>query len=209
MKFFRNYILVVLGIVIVITLLQKFEVFPSWKALFSPKAVVIEETPVLISEIKELSEMITVTAYDEVVADSVKASKYDIVHSITGFSVPAFSPTPDRLVIVAKGKVQAGTDLSGLMPDDFYTQDDSISMVLPPARIFDVITNPSDFSTFTETGDWAPEAVNIVKQKARKKILDRALQQGILEKANQRSKVVMENFLRSLGYQRILIQVGG
>ena len=82
----------------------------------------------------------------------------------------------------------AGTDLSALMPDDFYIDKDSVSMQIPPARIFDVITNPSDFSTFSETGEWTPEAVTLVKQKA-----------------NQRSKAVMENFLRSLGYSRIHI----
>lgn len=205
MKFFRNYILVVAGIFLVIFLLQKFKVFPSWDSLFSSNPVVIEETPILIAEIRELSEMITVTAYDEVVVDSIKASRYDIVNKITGFSVPAFSPTPDRLVIVSRGKVLAGTDLSALMPDDFYIDKDSVSMAIPPARIIDVITNPSDFTTFTESGEWTPEAVTIVKQKARNKVLQRALDNGILEKANQRSKVVMEKFLRSLGYSRIQI----
>ncbi|MFN5477641.1 MAG: DUF4230 domain-containing protein [Sphingobacteriales bacterium] len=207
MKFFRNYILVVAGIFLVIFLLQKFNVFPSWGSLFSAKPVVIEETPVLISEIKELSEMITITAFDEVVVDSIKPSKYDIVNKITGFSVPTLSPTPDRLVLVSRGKVMAGTDLSALMPDDFYIDKDSVSMTLPPARIFDVITNPSDFTTFAESGEWTPEAVTLVKQKARNKVLQRALENGILEKANQRSKVVMENFLRSLGYSRIQIMM--
>ena len=110
-----------------------------------------------------------------------------------------------RLVLVSRGKVMAGTDLSALMPDDFYIDKDSVSMQIPPARIFDVITNPSDFSTFSETGEWTPEAVTLVKQKARNKVLQRALENGILEKANQRSKAVMENFLRSLGYSRIHI----
>lgn len=207
MKFFRNYILVVAGIFLVIFLLQKFKVFPSWDSLFSAKPVVIEETPILIAEIKELSEMITITAFDEVVVDSIKASKYDIVNKITGFSVPTLSPTPDRLVLVSRGKVLAGTDLSALMPDDFYIDKDSISMQIPPARIFDVITNPSDFTTFSETGEWTPEAVTLVKQKARNKVLKRALDNGILEKANQRSKVVMENFLRSLGYKGIHVKI--
>jgi hypothetical protein len=206
MKFFRNYILVVLGIVIVITLLQKFKVLPSWDNLFSAKPVVIDETPILVSEIKELAEMITVTSFDEVVVDSIKPSQYDVINKITGFSVPTLSPSADRLVIVAKGKVLAGTDLSGLMPDDIYVKDDSISMVLPPARILDIITNPSDFSTFSETGDWPPAAATALKTQARDKILRRALNQGILNKANLRSISVMESFLRSLGYKKINIR---
>ena len=205
MKFFRNYILVVLGLVIVITLLQKFKVFPSWQNLFSSKSVVIDDTPILISEIKELAEMVTIAAYDEVVVDSIKASKYDVVKNLTGFSAPGLSPSPDKLVIVSKGKVLAGTDLGYLMPDDIYTKDDSISIILPPAKIIDVVTNPSDFSTFVETGDWEPAAVTALKQKARDRILQRALSSGIIYRADQRSKLIMENFLRSMGFEKILV----
>lgn len=206
MKFFRNYILVILGIVIVITLLQRFKVFPSWGSLFAEKPVAIEETPILISEIKELAEMITVTSFDEVVVDSIKASPFDVVHNITGISLPALSPSADRLVIIARGKVMAGIDLSNLMPDDIYVEKDSIRMTLPPARVFDVITNPSDFSTFSETGDWPSAAATALKTQARDKILRRALNQGILNRANARAAAVMESFLRSLGYTRISLR---
>jgi hypothetical protein len=206
MKFFRNYILVILGIVIVITLLQRFSVFPSWDGLFAGKPVVIEETPILISEIKELAEMITVTSFDEVVVDSIKASPFDVVHNITGISLPTISPSADRLVIIARGKVMAGIDLSNLMPDDIYVEKDSIRMTLPPARVFDVITNPSDFSTFSETGDWPSAAAMALKTQARDKILRRALNQGILNRANARAAAVMESFLRSLGYTRISLR---
>lgn len=206
MKFFRNYILVILGIVIVITLLQRFKVFPSWGSLFAEKPVAIEETPILISEIKELAEMITVTSFDEVVVDSIKASPFDVVHNITGISLPTLSPSADRLVIIARGKVMAGIDLSNLMPDDIYVEKDSIHMTLPPARVFDVITNPSDFSTFSETGDWPSAAATALKTQARDKILRRALNQGILNRANARAAAVMESFLRSLGYTRISLR---
>ena len=207
MKFFRNYILVVLGIVIAIALLQRFRVFPSWENLFVAKPVAIEETPILVSEIRELAEMITVTAFDEVVVDSIKPSQFDVIRNITGFSVPALSPSADRLVIVARGKVMAGVDLANLMPDDIYVEKDSIRMTLPPARVFDVITNPSDFSTFSETGDWPPAAAAALKTQARDKILRRALNQGILDRANVRAAAVLENFLRSLGYSRISVRL--
>jgi hypothetical protein len=204
MKFFRNYILVVLGIVIIITLLQRFKVFPSWKNFFTAKSVVIEDTPILIREIKELSQLITVTSYDEVVADSIKASNLDIVRALTGLTTP-LSPPGDQIVIIAKGKVQAGTELSYLLEQDIFIKDDSIRIVLPPAKVLDVITNPSDFSTFIEKGDWTPAEVNAVKQEARNKILQRALQNNILSRADQRSHLIMENFLRSLGFKKISI----
>ena len=52
--------------------------------------------------------------------------------------------------------------------DDIAVSGDSVSVRLPQARILDMITNPSDFSTFTETGTWSNEAVTAVKLKARR-----------------------------------------
>ena len=183
--------------------LRCFYCMPEEEYSFTPPSQLMQ-----VNEIRELAEMITITAFDEVVVDSIKASKYDLVKNLTGFSAPGLSPAADRIVIITKGKVQAGTDLAYLMPDDIYTNDDSISLVLPPSKILDVISNPSDFSTFIETGDWPPAAVTSLKQKARALILNRALSNGILFRADQRSKLIMENFLRSLGFQKINISIG-
>jgi hypothetical protein len=63
--------------------------------------------------------------------------------------------------------------------------------------------NPSDFDTFIETGEWSNEAVTAVKLKARQKLISRALAGGILQKAADRSYLLMENFLRSAGFTKI------
>ncbi len=104
MKLFRNYILIIIAVILSVMLLQKVNILPGFNDIFKPKDVLIENTPLLIREIKELAQLITVTAYDEVVVDSAKASTMDVVRAITGISIKPLSPPFDRLVIVARGK---------------------------------------------------------------------------------------------------------
>ncbi len=104
----------------------------------------------------------------------------------------------------------AGTDLFMLGENDIIVTGDSVSVRLPRARILDIIINPSDFSTFTETGEWSNDAVTRVKIKARRKMELRALQKNILPMAENRSKLLMENFLKSSGIQEgqcILLEI--
>ncbi len=205
MKIFRTYILIAVTVILGVMLLQRLNIFPKIKEIFGAKPVLIDNTPLLIKEIRELAQLITITSYDEVVADSTKASSLDIVKAITGISFQPFSPPVDRLVIVAKGKVMAGIDLLGLHADDIVVTDDSVSVKLPPARILDVIINPSDFSTFTETGEWSNAAVTLVKLKARRKMEQRAIQKNVLYMAQARSELLMENFLKTAGFRKVYI----
>ncbi len=205
MKLFRIYILIIIAVILAVMLLQKVNFLPGFKDIFKPKDVLIENTPLLIREIKELAQMITVTAYDEVVVDSAKASPRDVVRAITGISIKPLSPAFDRLVIVARGKVMAGTDLKMLGENDIIVTGDSVAVRLPRARILDIIINPSDFTTFTETGEWSNDAVIRVKIKARRKMELRALQKNILPMAENRSKLLMENFLKSAGIRKVYV----
>jgi hypothetical protein len=205
MKLFRNYILVILAFVLAIFLLQKVKILPGFGDIFKPRQVLIENTPILIKEIREMAEMITITSYDEVIVDSVRASSIDLVKAITGMPFNPLPPSFDRLVIIAKGKVFAGTDLMMLNETDIATIKDSISLKLPRAGILDVVINPSDFTTFTETGEWSNEAVTKVKVRARYKMEQRAIQKNILPLAENRSKLLMENFLKTAGFKKVNI----
>jgi hypothetical protein len=147
----------------------------------------------------ELTQLITVTSFDEVVVDSVKEST-DILHALTGISLK-----PDKIVIVARGSVQAGTNLKYLTENDIEVEEDSITVDLPQAEILEVIINPSGFSTFSETGVWSPATVNLVKSKARRVMEYRAVQKNILQMAENRSKLLMENFLRSVGFKKVTV----
>ena len=172
---------------------------PGLRDIFSPRAVQIDETPVLVSEIRQLAEWTTVISYDEVVEDTIRTESNPEPISL-------FKGT-DRLVIIAKGSVRAGTDLSSLDPDAIRRIGDSISVLLPSARILDATVNPSGVETFIESGSWPGEAFERLKIKARERMKDRALQQGILGKADRRAVTLMENLLRQAGFEKTSVSI--
>lgn len=175
-------------------LLAKTDWLPSLRELVKPKAVRIDETPVVVGEIRKLAEWTTIVAYDEVVEDTVRTeSSPNPLSALTG---------PDRLVLVVKGTVRAGTDLSAMEEGSITRIGDSVAVTLPPARILDVSVNPSGVETFMESGQWPGEAFERVKIKARDRIRDRALQQGILARADRRAAMLMENLLRQSGFEK-------
>ncbi len=209
-KLLKNWLVIAAVILIIIFLLQKIIWLPSFNKIFKSRPVVIDNTPVLIKEINELAQLVTITAYDEVVVDSVKFNANELaVRTITGISLNPLQPPFERLVLIAKGKTVAGTDLKRLREGDVFIQKDSVSVQLPNARILDVIVNPSGFETFIETGEWSSDAVAKVKIKARDKMTGRALSNQILQKADAKSKLLLENFLRAVGFEKVHVKIKG
>ncbi|MFT3933172.1 MAG: DUF4230 domain-containing protein [Chitinophagaceae bacterium] len=199
---------VVAFIIIATLFLLRNKWFPSVAGIFKPKPVIIDDTPILIKQITDLAQMCTITVFDEVVADSVeikaKSTLNILIPVITGINnVPVASR---ELVIIAKGKIIAGTDLKKLQPQQFFINKDSVSLTLPRAEILDAIINPSGIETFSEIGLWKDNEITVVKIKARNKMIARALQQQVIEKANARSIMLMENFLKSAGFKKITVK---
>jgi len=195
-------------LVIAALFLLKDKWLPSVAGIFKPQPVIIEETPILIKQINELAQMCTITVFDEVVADSTdirqKSTAGSLLTDVSSFGI--LPNTVRKLVIIAKGKVIAGTDLKKLQQQNIFVHEDSVSLTLPRAEILDAIINPSGIETFSETGVWTDKEITAVKIKARNKMIDRALKQQVLEKANDRSIMLMENFLRSAGFKKVTVK---
>ena len=197
-------------VVLVVVMLFKDKWFASFTNIFKSKPVVIAETPILIKQINELAQMCTITVFDEVVADSAEIRQKSLGESL----LPDFSAfgnlpvTGRRIVIIAKGKVIAGTDLKKLGPQAIFVKGDSVALTLPRAEILDAIINPSGFETFSELGEWNDKEITAVKIKARNKMIERAMQQKVLEKADERSIMLMENFLRGVGFKQVMVKNG-
>ena len=204
----KKIILLTLAIVIGIWLLRKINFLPSFNDLFTSKPVVIDQTPILIKQIKTIAQLITVTSYDEVVVDSLvynKAAAFtDAFNSFT--PLPVLPSLQKQIVLIGNGKVLAGTNLQKLRDENIVIRNDTITLNLPHAEILDAIINPGDFETFEEKGVWNANEVTDVKLKARQKMIDRALQQNILIKADNKAKAIMENFLRNAGYNVVYVQ---
>lgn len=196
-------------ITVFIWLLNKLSKIPSMRSLFTAEKVVIDQTPILIKNIKTIAQLVTVTSYDEVVVDSLVYNKaaeiFDLFRSV---SPMAILPSPQKqLVLIGRGKVLAGTNLQKLNDQSIVIHNDTAWIQLPQAEILEAIINPSDFETFEESGKWSDDEVIAVKVKARNKMISRAIERGILEKAEKKANAVIENFLHSAGFKVVYAKI--
>lgn len=193
----------IMVVTVFIWLVNKLSKIPSMRSLFTAEKIVIDQTPILIKDIKTIAQLVTVTAYDEVVVDSLVYNKaaaiFDMFRSVTPL---AMLPSPKKqLVLIGKGKVLAGTNLQKLNDQSIVIHNDTAWIQLPQAEILEAIINPSDFETFEETGKWSDDEVIAVKVKARDKMISRAIERGILDKAGKKANAVIESFLHIAGFK--------
>lgn len=185
----------------------KFDWLPSPSRIFQPAPVLIDDTPLLISKISQLSQLVTITSLDEVVVSSIKPGPAASAKQLLNLLTAGHAPSVDRLVLIVKGSVLAGTDLKQLGPQQIFVKGDSVSLTLPPAAILEVVANPSGTETFIEEGDWSPQEVQLLKQKAVNELRSRAISHGVVQKANQQAMQVMQQFLRALGFTKIRVAI--
>jgi hypothetical protein len=186
--------------IIAVSLYLKFFDFSfgfSFSNLFKEQPIVIDKTANVVEKINRLAELTTSTYYEENVIVK-KKTKESLFGNIFG---------EDELVLIAKGKVRAGFDLSKLDKQDIVIDSISITLKLPEVKILDVITNPSDFETIEESGKWTHEEVINYKNEARAIIEMHALENGIFELAEKSGREQLTSFLKALGFKEVIISL--
>lgn len=203
--FLKKYVLLIVGVISLIFILQKLKWLPSFKNIFTSQPIIIDQTPIVLREIKTLANLITITYTDEIVMDTAKVGNRLpslLPTNIGAILVPSF----DKLVIIGRGKVLAGTDLKSIQPSDIFANEDSAHLFLPHSKILETIINPSGYEIFEETGTWSEQDVTALKLKIKSEINNRAIRQNILRQADERSKNILETFLRNMGFNTVVIQ---
>lgn len=185
--------------------LAKMDWVPSFGKLFGSAPVLIDETPLLITEIKQIATLMTMESSDEVVVSRIRQVKAGSPKKILEW----ISPTPiiqsERLVLIIKGKIYAGTDLNQLGSGSIFIAGDSVSVTVPAARIQDIIVNPSGTEVFIEEGSWSQEETNQLILTAKEKLGQRAIEKDILKKADEQALIMLRNFLQLQGFKRIRV----
>ena len=110
------------------------------------------------------------------------------------------------MVIIIKGKVRAGFDMSALTEKDIIIENKTIRIKLPPVEILDVITNPSNFETFVESGKWSFDEVNEYKKEARESLEKSAIDGGILDLAKESGVEKLTTLFKNLGFAEVVIE---
>jgi hypothetical protein len=170
--------------------LARIGLLPSLGGIFHSPPPRIDETPVIIQQVKNIAQMFTQTFYDEYVYD-------------TGVIRTPMLTFNKRLIFIAKGEVISGFDLSGLNEKSIIRRDKSIVVKLPPARILEVVINPSGFETFIEEGEITFEESKKFHEDARRIFERNAREKGILKNSTEQGRQMLEKFFRLLGFETV------
>jgi hypothetical protein len=114
----------------------------------------------------------------------------------------------DKLLLIAYGEVIAGVDLSQMGPGDLMTTEDGTAYVrLPPAEVFvATLDNRRTYVYDRRTGvaGMNPELETAARQEAERLILQAALEDGVLDKAEQNAREFLRSFVLSLGFEHVI-----
>ena len=157
---------------------------------FKAKPIIIDKTVNVVEEVRKLAEFTTATYYQEVFITAMRERTF-------------FN---DELVIITKGKVRAGFDLSTISENDIYVDTITVKIRLPKVKILDVITNPSDFETYVESGKWSFNEVNEYKKEAREKLELLAIEDGIFDVAEKAAFEKLTFLFQMLGFKMVIIE---
>jgi hypothetical protein len=205
MRTLKNIVLLFVLLLAGWWLLGKMDLLPSIGDVFRPKKVEIDQTPVVIQQIRPLAQLVTVTAYTEVAADSTRKTTVGerLREVFNPFSLEIHATR--SLIVVGNAVVHAGVNLQQLTPQQLFISRDSVHLQLPPAEILDVIVNPSGTDIFLEEGTWDNTAVVALKNRIRTIAVEDAKRRGILFQAEERAIEVLENFFKAAGFQKVVI----
>ena len=154
----------------------------------------IEDTANIVEEVKKISELTTACFYEESVIQSAKTTTKKHWYG------EAIDTVKHEIVITALCKVRAGFDLSMLADGDLVIKGDTVDVKLPAPKIFDVISNPSDYKIFEEIGEWSHNEIVAMQVEKKEKVLQSALDHNILEKANHIGKGRVVTLFQCLGF---------
>ncbi len=205
-RMLRRLLLFILLFLVVMLLIRKTNLVPSLRNVFTSKAVVVDETPLLVTEIRNIAQLMTVEAYSEVVVDSTRyplGIPPRIFNAIPGNPLGLFGAS--QLVLIVRGKVIVGVDLKNINANNVLVKGDSLFVQLPRAQVLDIITNPSDVETFIERGNWDERAATVLKVRARNKLVQQALAQGALQQADSKARQLVYELLKNTGYKWITV----
>jgi hypothetical protein len=114
-----------------------------------------------------------------------------------------------KILLIVKGTVIAGIDMQKLQPGDLQMQNGTLHVNLPPTEVFITTLDESKTQAFDQSGILAKIDPNLELQGlvgAKDKILQAALDDGILEKAQVNAVTYLTKFFAALGYPNAILE---
>lgn len=205
MRFIKNLILTLLLIVGGWWLLSKMNLIPSLGEMLAPKAVQIDETAIIVKDIQPLAQLVTLSAYNEIVVDSVvNLPGVTVIQPLMPLIVPQISSLNKAIVIIGKTVAHVGVDLKKITTKDIRLSADTVYLNLPPAQVLDVVLNPSDVEIFIEKGAWSPETITALKNRISAQAVEQVVKNGLIEQSQRKAAEILTRFFEATGKKVVL-----
>lgn len=156
----------------------------------------VDVRSLVVQQVRGVSELTTAIFAMEAV---VPASRD---RTVAGYTIGKTT-----LLYIAYGEVRAGVDLAELDENDIQVTGDTIRLRLPPPEILDskIDVNRSrvyDYDRgFLGLGpDAAPDLQQLAQQETLQKVVEAACAQGILQEANDKAELAVNQLLSTAGY---------
>ncbi len=166
--------------------------------VMNPTPTILPDPVTIVHEIRSLARL-----------ETIKFSLEKIITAETRQGVFEWL-VGDRLIFVAHGEVIAGIDLNKLVPDDLVVKDAVLYVTLPEAEIFiTALDNEQSYVYDRETGLFTHGEVNLetnARRAAEIEIEKSALEDGILELAEQNAISFLDRLFRDLGYPEVIFE---
>ena len=165
-------------------------------AVLHPTPTILPDPVTIVNEVKVLARLETIQYSVEKVITAETGQ--EILGELFG----------DRLLLIAHGVVIAGVDLSNLSRDDITISDGVVLVDLPDPEIFIATLDNQKSSVYDrETGLFRkgdPDLETLARQAAEQEIYQTALEDGILQQANDNAEIFIERLLGDLGYEDVI-----
>jgi len=114
----------------------------------------------------------------------------------------------DKLLLIAHGEMIAGVDLSTIGTQDLMTTDEGTVYVrLPPAEVFVATLDNSRTYVYdrrTGVAGMNPQLETAARQEAEQLMLQAAIEDGLLETAEENARNVLRSLILSLGFEHVI-----
>lgn len=160
----------------------------------------IERTAAIVEQVRSIGELSSAGFYEELVLTDRDESYFSELMRASGLSRLTGS---GDFVIICKGRVRAGFDLTKIQESDFSFSGDTLRLILPPVEILDVVLNPADYEHFS--GHRTHEETTGILLQAKQRLRSDALREGILGQAELSAEAHLRRLLSAMGYREVLI----
>ena len=164
--------------------------------ILHPTPTIIPDPVTIIHDVRSLARLETIQySVEKVITTEVNQGLFE---SLFG----------DKILFVAHGVVIAGIDMNKLNPENMKMVNGMLTVELPEAEIFiATLDNEKSYVYDRDTGLFTKGYIELettARQAAEQEIYNAALEDGILEQANQNAEVFLFEFFDSLGFEDVV-----